>query len=219
MTDKGIRIVIADDHAVVREGIRAVLQATRGMDVVGEAGDGNEALELVRSLKPDLLVLDLSMPEKPGMEVTRELRSEGLELGILVLSMHDAPEYVLEAVRSGADGYILKDAGPAELREAVQAVIDGEEYFSPQVTRQLSVAVREEMAREQKRARFDHLTRREVEVLERVAAGKTSREIAEEFGISPRTIETHRESLMRKLKARNAAELTRFAVESGLSPT
>lgn len=219
MTNKVIRVVIADDHAVVREGIRALLQSTPGIDVVGEAADGLQALELVRSLNPDLLVLDLSMPEKPGMEVTRELRADGVELAILVLSMHDAPEYVLEAVRAGADGYILKDAGPAELREAVHAVSSGEEYFSPQVTRQLSVAVREEMAREQKRARLDHLTPREVEVLERVAAGKTSREIAEEFGISPRTIETHRESLMRKLRARNAADLTRFAVEAGLSPT
>lgn len=219
MTDEVIRVVIADDHAVVREGIRALLQSTEGIDVVGEAADGLQALELVHSLKPNLLVLDLSMPEKPGMEVTRELRAEGIDVYILVLSMHDAPEYVLEAVRAGADGYILKDAGPAELREAVHAVASGEEYFSPQVTRQLSVAVREEMAREQKRTRLDHLTPREVEVLERVAAGKTSREIAEEFGISPRTVETHRESLMRKVRARNAADLTRFAVEAGLSPT
>lgn len=219
MTVRVIRIVIADDHAVVREGIRALLQSTEGIDVVGEAADGLQTLELVRSLEPDLLVLDLSMPEMPGMEVTRRLRSEGSELAILVLSMHDAPEYVLEAVRAGADGYILKDAGPAELRDAVYAVSSGEEYFSPQVTRQLSVAVREEMAWEQKRVRLDNLTKREVEVLERVAAGRTSREIAEEFGISPRTIETHRESLMRKLRARNAADLTRFAVEAGLSPT
>ncbi len=219
MTDEVIRVVIADDHAVVREGIRALLQSTKGIDVVGEAADGLQALELVHSLKPNLLVLDLSMPEKPGMEVTRELRAEGIEVYILVLSMHDAPEYVLEAVRAGADGYILKDAGPAELREAVHAVSGGEEYFSPQVTRQLSVAVREEMAQEQKRARLDHLTPREIEVLERVAAGRTSREIAEEFGISPRTVETHRESLMRKVRARNAADLTRFAVEAGLSPT
>ncbi|RMH20147.1 MAG: DNA-binding response regulator [Gemmatimonadetes bacterium] len=217
MSDETIRVLVADDHAVVREGIRHVLHETEGMEVVGEASDGDETLRLVAELDPDLVVLDLSMPGHTGVEVTRELRQSEHPVAILVLSMHDAPEYVFEAVRAGADGYILKDAGPRELRDAARAVAGGGEYFSPRVTRQLSVAVRSEMQKEQKRARLDQLTPREREVLQRVAAGLTSREIAEEFGISPRTVESHRESLMRKLRARNAAELARFAAESGLS--
>jgi two-component system nitrate/nitrite response regulator NarL len=134
----------------------------------------------------------------------------------MVLSMHDNPEYVLEAVRAGADGYILKDVGPSELREAVQAVVEGREYFTDRVTHQLSVALREELERERQRSKLDQLTGREREVLVRVAKGRTNREIAEEFGISPRTVETHRERVMAKLRIHTVAGLTRFVVENGL---
>lgn len=216
MNDAPIRVIVADDHAVVRQGIRIVLEDIPGLEVLAEAADGEEALRLVRELEPDLLVLDVSMPRKTGLDVAKELRTEGSELGILVLSMHDNPEYVLEAVRAGADGYILKDVGPAELREAVQAVARGREYYTERVTHQLSVALREELERERQRSKLDQLTGREREVLVRVAKGRTNREIAEEFGISPRTVETHRERVMAKLRIRNVAGLTRFVVENGL---
>lgn len=216
MSDARIRVIIADDHAVVRQGIRHVLEEIPGLEVVAEAGDGAEVLELLDEHGADLLLLDISMPEKTGLDVAKQLRGGGSEVGILVLSMHDNPEYVLEAVRVGADGYVLKDVGPAELRDAVEAVFDGKEYFTERVTHQLSVALREELERERQRSRLDQLTAREREVLVRVASGRTNREIAEEFGISPRTVETHRERVMSKLRIRTVAGLTRFVVENGL---
>lgn len=216
MSDARIRVIIADDHAVVRQGIRTVLEDIPGLEVLAEAGDGEAVLGLLADHHPDLLLLDISMPRKTGLEVAKELRSQGSEVGILVLSMHDNPEYVLEAVRAGADGYILKDVGPGELRDAVQAVVDGREYFTDRVTHQLSVALREELERERQRSKLDQLTGREREVLVRVAKGRTNREIAEEFGISPRTVETHRERVMAKLRIRTVAGLTRFVVENGL---
>lgn len=216
MSDARIRVIIADDHAVVRQGIRTVLEDIPGLEVLAEAGDGEEVLALLSDHRPDLLLLDISMPRKTGLEVAKELRGQGSELGILVLSMHDNPEYVLEAVRAGADGYILKDVGPAELRDAVQAVAQGREYFTDRVTHQLSVALREELERERQRSKLDQLTGREREVLVRVAKGRTNREIAEEFGISPRTVETHRERVMAKLRIHTVAGLTRFVVENAM---
>lgn len=211
-----LRIVVADDHAVVREGIRQVLERAERLEVVAEAADGAEALAAVAEHAPDILVLDISMPELTGLEVTQRLRAEGREVGIVILSMFDDPEYVLQAVRSGADGYLLKDAGPAELREAVLAVHDGREYLSDRVTHQLSVALRSELEQEQRRSRLEQLTPREREVLVRVARGRTAREIAEEFGISHRTVETHRERVMSKLRIRTIAGLTRFVLEAGI---
>ena len=216
MSEVRIRVIIADDHAVVRQGIRHVLEDVPGLEVIAEAGDGEEVLSLLDEHTPDLLVLDISMPGKTGLEVAKQLRAEGSEVGILILSMHDNPEYVLEAVRVGADGYILKDVGPAELREAIEAVHAGKEYFTGRVTHQLSVGLREELERERKKSRLDQLTGREREVLLGVANGRTNREIAEEFGISPRTVETHRERVMAKLRIRTVAGLTRFVVENGL---
>ncbi|MEJ2202556.1 MAG: response regulator transcription factor [Gemmatimonadota bacterium] len=214
MSESRIRVVIADDHAVVRQGIRHVLEDIPGLEVVAEGKDGEEALTLVSEHQPDLLLLDITMPEKTGLEVTKELRSNGSETPILVLSMHDDPEYVLEAVRAGADGYILKDVTPAELRDAVETVHSGREYFAQRVTHQLSVALRDEIERERHRSRLEQLTGREREVLIRVANGRTNRQIAEEFGISPRTVETHRERVMAKLRIRTVAGLTRFVVEN-----
>ncbi len=217
MTEEtNIRIIIADDHAIVRQGIGHVLEAMPGLEVIAEASDGQEVIDLLDEFDPDLLLLDISMPNKTGLDVARELRGRGSEVPILILSMHDNPEYVLEAVRSGADGYLLKDTAPAELRRAVQVVHGGKEYFAERVTHQLSVALREELEREQQRTRLDQLTGREREVLVRVADGRTNREIAEEFGISPRTVETHRERVMVKLRIRTVAGLTRFVLEHGI---
>ena len=216
MSETRIRVIIADDHAVVRSGIRTVLEEIPGLEVLAEAGDGDQIAGLLVDHSPDLLVLDISMPNKTGLDVAKELRAGGSEIPILILSMHDNPEYVLEAVRAGADGYLLKDVGPAELREAVESVVEGREYFAERVTHQLSVALREELERERQRSKLDQLTGREREVLVRVAKGRTNREIAEEFGISPRTVETHRERVMAKLRIRTVAGLTRFVVENGL---
>lgn len=216
MSAKRTRVVVADDHLVVRQGIRLVLEDVEGVEVVAEASDGDEAVALSAEHEPDVLLLDITMPGKGGLEVTRELRAAGSEVGILILSMHDDPEYVLQAVRAGADGYVLKDVSPGELREAVSRISGGREYFTERVTHQLGVALRGELEREQRRSRLDKLTGREREVLLGVAEGKTSREIAEELGISPRTVETHRERVMAKLRIRTVAGLTRFVVEEGV---
>jgi RNA polymerase sigma factor (sigma-70 family) len=217
MTDRTLRVVIADDHTVVRQGIRSVLEEVEGLVVVAEAGDGQEALDRVAEHSPDVVVLDVSMPVKSGLDVTRELREDGgRDVRILILSMHEDPEYILQAVRAGADGYVLKDAAPAELRDAVQAVHEGREYFTARVTHQLSVGLRREIEAEQLRTRLESLTNREREVMLLVAEGLTNREIGERLEISPRTVETHRERVMSKLRVRSVAELTRFVVEHGL---
>jgi DNA-binding NarL/FixJ family response regulator len=211
-----MRVIIADDHAVVRQGIRGVLEEVEGLEGVAEAGDGEPALALTEEHRPDVVVLDVTMPGKTGLEVAKELRGQGSDVRILVLSMHDEPEYVLEAVRAGADGYVLKDVAPAELRAAIAAVHEGREYFSARVTHQLGVGLREEIDREQRKGRLDSLTAREVEVLLMVAQGMTNRGIGEKLGISPRTVETHRERVMAKLRIRSVAGLTRFVMEQGL---
>lgn len=212
----GLRVVIADDHSVVRQGIRGVLEEVPELEVVAEAGDGDEALELVRQHMPDVVVLDVNMPARTGLEVTAVLREEALPVRVLILSMHDDPEYVLQAVRAGADGYVLKDVAPAELRDAVVAVHRGREYFTARVTEQLGVGLRKEIEAEQLRARLTSLTNRETEVLVLVAEGLTNREIGERLEISPRTVETHRERVMGKLRIRTVAGLTRFVLEHGL---
>ena len=216
MSDEKIRLMIADDHTVVRQGIRIVLEEVDGLEVVAEAGDGVEALAMAKEHRPDVILLDVTMPGMTGLEVTRALRDEGIEAGILILSMHDDPEYVLQAVRAGADGYVLKDVAPAELRKAIQTVHEGREYFAERVTHQLSVGLRAELEVEQRKSRMESLTARETEVLLLVADGLTNREIAEKLEISPRTVETHRERLMTKLRIRTVAGLTRLVVEEGL---
>jgi DNA-binding NarL/FixJ family response regulator len=211
-----IRVLVADDHAVVREGIRTLLEASPDFELVGEASSGDEALVRIRSLDPDVAILDITMPGLSGIEVISRIREGGSRTALLILSMHDHPEYVLGAVRAGADGYLLKSAGPAEIRDALRAVARGEEAFGTHVTQQLGSALRDEAARTASRGRLEQLSPRELEVLSRVAAGRTSREIGEDLGISHRTVETHRESIMKKLGIRTVAGLTRFALEAGL---
>lgn len=216
MTSQAIRVVVADDHAVVREGIRHVLSHAAGFDVVGEAASGPETLELVKQSRPDVVVLDITMPGASGLEILPQLKVRHSSVRVLVLSMHDHPQYVMEAVRAGADGYVLKDARPAEVRAAVQSVQRGETYYSATVAKQLGAAVRVEAQQREQRELLDQLTTRERDVLERIADGRTNKEIASELGISHRTVESHRESLMRKLQIRTIAGLTRFALEMGI---
>jgi DNA-binding NarL/FixJ family response regulator len=216
VSNKLIRVLVADDHAVVREGVRKVLSKEHGFEVVAEAEDGMKTLALAEEHRPDVVVLDLTMPGVSGLEIAVKLRETASEAGILILTMHERGEYVLEAVRAGALGYVLKDTGPAELRESVRAVFRGDEFFSPQVTATMSAALRSELAREHRQGLIEGLSPREREVLALVASGDTNKEIGSALGISPRTVESHRESLVKKLKIRTVAELTRFAVETGL---
>lgn len=209
-----IRVLVADDHMIVRTGIRHVLESEAGFEVVGEAASGSEALSLAADLQPDIVVLDISMPGVSGLQVAARLRSTDPEPRVLILSMHDNAEYVLESVRAGAHGYLLKDAAATELRSAIRAVCRGESYFSPPIASRLRAALRGEHPTHP--GPLDQLTAREREVLLGVARGRTNKEIAAELGISHRTVETHRESLMRKLQIRTVAELTRFALGAGI---
>jgi DNA-binding NarL/FixJ family response regulator len=216
MTDETIRVLVADDHTIVREGIRYVLEREPGFEVVAEAVNGSDVLPLAEQHRPDVAVLDISMPGESGLHVAARLRQKVPETRILILSMYDNEEYVLESVRAGAHGYILKDTAATELRRAVRAVQEGESFFSPPVASRLSAALRGELAREQRTSDLESLTTREREVLHGIAEGRTNKEIAGILGISHRTVETHRESLMRKLRIKTVAGLTRFALETGL---
>jgi len=207
-----IRVLLVDDHAVVREGIRHVLTGSGEFEVVGEASDGREALALARSLKPDVILLDISMPGDSGLDVVGSLLAAVPSARVLMLSVYDQTEYVVQSVRAGAHGYLRKDTTPADLREAIRAVHRGDAFFSPVAARHLSDALREEAAT----PRRDPLTAREREVLQGVAAGKTNKEIAADLGISVRTVEAHRDSLMRKLRIHTVAGLTRYAIEQNL---
>lgn len=212
----GIRVLVADDHAVVREGIRHVLAPGHGFDVVGEAASGADAVRLAGECRPDVVVLDVSMPNGTGLEVIDEVRRAAPGVRVLILSVHDEAEYVLQSVRAGAHGYLRKDSSPAELRDAVRAVHRGESSFSPVMAVRLSDALRVESDRQDRASKIALLTARERDVLGGIANGETNKEIAARYGISPRTVETHRESLMRKLDIHSVAGLTRFAVEEGL---
>jgi DNA-binding NarL/FixJ family response regulator len=212
----GIRVVIADDHAIVREGIRQVLDGSEGIQVVGEAVDGGEAFSRARELVPDVVVLDVSMPGESGLDVAKRIKRALPATRVLMLSVYDNTEFVLEAVRAGADGYLLKDSSPSELRGAIRKVVSGESAFSAAAARQLSTALREEEAKREKAERVASLTPRELEVLRHVVAGRTNKETATALGISHRTVETHRENILKKLGVRSVAELTRLAIEMDL---
>jgi two-component system nitrate/nitrite response regulator NarL len=214
--ESGIRVVVADDHAIVREGIRQVLDGTEGIRVVGEAGNGTDAFEQARLLVPDVVVLDVSMPGESGLEVAKRLKRALPTTRVLMLSVYDNTEFVLEAVRAGADGYLLKDSTPSELRAAIQKVMAGESAFSAAAARQLSTALRQEEQNRERAERVASLTAREMDVLQHVVAGRTNKETAALLGISHRTVETHRENILKKLGVRSVAELTRLALEMKL---
>ena len=218
MTDAPIRVLVVDDHSVVREGIRHVLGDLARFQVVGEAASAAEAVAAAVVLKPNVVVLDISMPGGPGLNAVDELLRRIPRVRILMLSVHDDIEYVLESVRAGAHGYLRKDSAPAELRAAIEALHAGEGYYSPAMATQLAEAKRDGRASAARKRPWatDVLTAREQEILVHIAQGKTNREIGAALGISTRTVEAHRDSLMRKLGVRTVAGLTRLVLEQGL---
>ena len=211
-----IRVLIADDHEVVREGIRRILEREPGFEIVGEASSGDQALELLQRARPDVALLDVTMPGPDGLEVTARVRQLVPECRVLILSMHDDAIHVMKSVRAGAHGYILKDSAATELREALRRVHAGDNCYSPAVASKLGTAARDELEAEQRRNDLELLTGREREVLLGIVRGQTNKDIAASLGISHRTVETYRESLMRKLRIHTVAGLTRFAIEVGI---
>lgn len=210
-------IVLADDHQVVRQGLRALLETESDFSVIGDAGDGLTAISLVDRLKPDVLLLDLMMPGLNGQEVTRRVCKLSPTTRTVVLSMHSSEPYVMEALRNGATGYVLKDASCADLIHAVREVMAGRRYLSPPLSERAIDAYREK-AKGVAWGRYDMLTAREREILQLVAEGHTNNEIAKRLGISPRTAETHRTHLMRKLQLRTHTDLIKYAIEQRIIP-
>ena len=209
-----INILIADDHAIVRTGLRALLRAEPGLQLVGEATGGYEAIELVGKTRPDILILDLSMPDLDGIAVTRQLKPEYPDLRILILTVHEDEAMLREAIRAGASGYIVKRAAEAELIAAINTIRHGDLYVDPTMLRVL--LVESPKPRTEKPARPDPLTPRETDVLKLIVQGYTNRQVGEELGISVRTVEGHRANLLEKLGLRTRVELVRYARDRGL---
>jgi DNA-binding NarL/FixJ family response regulator len=212
---KKITIVLVDDHRIVREGLHALLEAEADFDVIGEAGDGLSALDLVRKLNPNVLVLDLMMPGLNGLEVARQLSKQTPQTKIIILSMYDDEGFVLEALSNGVSAYVLKDAGSPDLVQAIREVKEGHRYLSPSLTDR-AIEVYEQMTKAGAMDKYDTLTTREREVLQLSAEGHTNSEIANRLGISVRTAETHRSKLMHKLGFHTQADLTRYALRRGI---
>ena len=206
------RVLIVDDHAVVRSGLKLVLESEEGIEPVGEAGSARDAIFEARSTKPDVILLDVVMPDQSGIEVIPTLLKENPEAKVLVLSMQDDPQYVREAFAAGASGYVLKEAADREVVAAVREVAAGGRYVHPELGARLVTAESEE----RRRAEEDPLSERESDVLRLLALGHTNQEIAKQLFISVRTAETHRSHIMQKLRLSSRAELVRYALERGL---
>ena len=208
---KKTRIVLADDHSVVRQGFRRILEAQPDMEIVGEASNGNEAIEVSTRLNPDVVVMDVAMPELNGIEATRRMGEAASRTRVLALSMHKDSVYVREILRAGARGYLLKDAVDEDLIAAVRAVARGEGYLSPGIADAVLTDYRQHVTDP-----IDLLTTREREVLQLVAEGKTNKEIATGLNLSVYTVDAHRGRIMEKLNLHSTGELVRFAIRKGL---
>jgi two-component system, NarL family, response regulator NreC len=211
------RIVLADDHPVVRHGVRSLLQSDGDLAVIGEASDGIETVQMVEKLQPDVLVVDLMIPGLNGLEITRQVKQRSPGTRIIILSMHANEPYVLEALKNGASGYVLKDSSGTDLIQAIRAVAAGQRYLSPPLSER---AVEAYMMKSQETSydAYEGLTDREREVLQLAAEGLSNPDIAGRLSISPRTVETHRANLMRKLGLKTQTDLIRYALKRGILP-
>ncbi len=214
-----IRVVLADDHVFVRDGIKSLLENEANIEVVGEATDGLEALKIVESCKPDLLILDIRMPNMTGIEVVEKLRSQNNLVKIVMLSMHESEEYVLKSIKAGADGYLLKGSSKEEFLKALQTISNGGKYFSGDISSILIGQLNNSTSIQESKPMQDEeqlITKREREILKLLLSGKGNKEIAEALDISKRTAEVHRFNLMKKLKVKNLMELSNKANEYSL---
>ena len=208
-----IKVLLADDHSIVRAGLRRIVEESGDMQVVAEADDGREAIELVKKSDPDVAVIDISMPGLDGLEVINQLQSRHPELPILVLTMHEEGQYVVRAIQAGAMGYLTKQSAPEQLVNAIRKVKDGQRYLTDDAAEALALRV----ARgSDGQSLLDSLSMREMQVLRRLALGQTNREIARAYHISIKTVDTYRARLLKKLGLRNNAELSRFAMQNQL---
>jgi DNA-binding NarL/FixJ family response regulator len=210
---KPIKIVLADDHNLVRSGLKSLLLAMPGVEVVAEATNGKEAVALVNSADPDVVLMDIGMKELNGIEATAIIARDKPAVRVIILSMHDTQDFVSQALKAGAAGYVLKDAAPLELEFALQAVTNGETYLSPRVSRQVVQSYIRPPAAE---TGLEALTSRQKEILKAIAGGRTTKQIAYDLGLSIKTIETHRAQIMERLGIHDVPGLVRFSIRIGL---
>lgn len=212
---RSIRVLLADDHQLVRAGMRALIDSLPGFEIVGEAADGREVVRLARDDGIDIVVLDLSMPGLNGLDATAHIVKEHPEIHVVILSMHTSENYVLDALRAGARGYVIKDSAPEELERALRAVAAGQRYLSPAISHYLLDDYLR-LVRGGEPPLAAPLTVRQREILQLIAEGRSTREIADRLSISVKTVETHRGQIMQRLKVRDVASLTRYAIRLGL---
>jgi two-component system, NarL family, response regulator NreC len=209
-----IKIILADDHAIVRHGLSRAFQQEAGMEVVGQAKDGLSVLQLVAELSPDVVVMDISMPDLNGIEATRRITADHPKVKVIGLSMHSSNKYVREMFRAGACGYLLKDCSFDELTEAIRTVMKGKTYISPSIG---DTVIKDYLTKPEEDSAFSILTPREREVLQLLVEGNTTKQAGQRLGISSKTIEAHRINIMQKLNIDNIAQLTKYAIQEGLT--
>ena len=219
--EKAINILLADDHLLVRNGIKSLLEEESYLHVVGEAANGQEALDLAKKIQPDLLIIDVRMPVMDGIEAVGHLKNYAPDTKAIVLSMHDSEEYILKSIKAGASGYLLKDTGKAEFLKAIKTIYQGGKYFSGDISNVIvSNYLQNAVPAERPKSTIDNaakLTRKEIEILHFILSGMTNTEISDRLGKSKRTIETHRFNLMKKMNVKNLIELSSKAKELGFS--
>lgn len=213
---KKLRILLADDHTVMRTGLRVLLERQLNLEIVGEAENGRDTIQLAASLRPDVVVMDVGMPVLNGIEATKTIVTEDPNIAVVILSMHADESYVMRALKAGARGYLLKDSAPADLLGAIQAVTQNKSFFSPKVSRILAEDYVRVLKQKGAVDSYDLLTSREREILQLLAEGKANKEVAAALNISPYTVETHRSHILEKLNLHNPAELILYAVRKGI---
>lgn len=213
---KKLRIVLADDHVIMRTGLRALLERQPSLEVVGESENGRETIDLVANVKPDVVVMDVGMPVLNGIEATKVIASQHPAVAVIILSMHSDESYVMRALQAGARAYLLKDSAPADLLGAIQAVSQNKSFFSPKVSRILAEDYVRILKQKGGVDSYDLLTTREREILQLLVEGKANKEVAVALNISPYTVETHRKHILEKLNLHNPAELILYAVRKGI---
>lgn len=215
--DKQIKVLIADDHMIVREGLSKLLEAERDIEVVGEAATGHKAVEMARKLRPDVIVMDIAMPQMNGLEATRQIRKADPNAKVLILSAHSDDAYVTRVAALGAAGYLIKQTSAHFLSEAIREVQKGKTFFSPSVAKRIHKRQQDSLSRKGvSKAGASDLSPRELEVLQLIAEGEANKQIAEDLGISIKTVEKHRDHLMHKLDIHDTAGLTRYAISAGI---